>query len=106
MELGGKVALVTGAGSGIGQGIAEALAHAGADLAVNYRGNVAGAVETARRVRAAGRRSLTVCADVADPDAVAAMFAAGDHEFGWLDVLVNNAAAVGTGQPLHETPLA
>ena len=106
MELGSKVALVTGAGSGIGQGIAEALARVGADVAVNYRSNVAGAEETARRVRAAGRRSLTVRADVADPDAVATMFATVDREFGRLDVLVNNAAAVGNGQPLHETPLA
>jgi glucose 1-dehydrogenase len=105
-ELDGKVALVTGAGSGIGQGIAEALAAAGADVTVNYRGNAEGAEETASRVRAAGRRALTVRADVADPAAVAAMFATVDAAFGRLDLLVNNAAVVGDGRPLHETSLA
>ncbi len=106
MELDGKVALVTGAGSGIGQGIAEVLAQAGADVAVNYRANAAGAEETARRVAIAGRRPLTLRGDVADPDDVAALFAAVDREFGRLDILVNNAAAVGSRRPLHETTLA
>ncbi len=106
MGLDGKVTLITGADSGIGRGIAEALARDGADVAVNYRGDAAGAEETAGRVRAAGRRAMTVRADVGRPDEVAAMFAAVDEAFGRLDVLVNNAATVGDGRPLHETAAA
>ena len=104
-ELAGRVALITGAGSGIGRRIAAALAAAGADVAINFRGNAAGAEETADLVRAAGRRAATLRADVGDPEAVAAMFTAFDAAFGRLDVLVNNAAAVANGRPLHETPL-
>ena len=106
MRFDGKVALVTGAASGIGQGIAEAFAREGADVAINYRGNAAGAEETARRVGAGGGRAVTIRADVGSPDEVAAMFAAVDREFGRLDVLVNNAAEGGDERPLHETPFA
>jgi NAD(P)-dependent dehydrogenase (short-subunit alcohol dehydrogenase family) len=101
-----RTALVTGAGSGIGQGIAASLAEAGADVAINFRGNAAGAEETARRVRAAGRRALPLRADVGEPDQVAAMFEAIDREFGRLDILVNNAGHGGGGAALHETPFA
>ena len=102
MKLDGKVALVTGASSGIGQGIAVAFAREGADLAINYRDNAAGAEETARRVREAGRRALVVRADVGMPDEAEAMFAALDREFDRLHVLVNNAGH-GGGTLLHET---
>ena len=103
IRLEGKTALVTGASSGIGQGIALALADAGADLAVNYRSNAAGAEETARLVRAAGQRSLTIQADVGDPVQVAAMFGRFDDEFGSIDILVANAGQGSPHKPLHET---
>ena len=49
MRLDGKVAVVTGASSGIGRAIAIGCAREGADLAITYRGNEAGAEETAER---------------------------------------------------------
>ena len=102
----GKIALVTGASSGIGQGIAAALADAGSDVAINYWTDADGAEETARRVRDAGRRALTIQADVGDPDQVAAMFDRVDAELGALDILVANAGHASTGKPLHETSWA
>lgn len=102
MELEGRIALVTGAGSGIGQGIAEELARAGADIVVNYRQNAEGAKETVRRVEALGRRAVPIRTDVSDPDDVAIMFAQIDTLFNRLSILVNNAAVGGPGRLLHE----
>jgi glucose 1-dehydrogenase len=106
IELEGKVALVTGAGSGIGRGIAQALASGGADVAINYRRNSSGADETARLVQDSGRRALTVPADVGSPSDVGAMFDAVETAFGRLDILINNAGDVGDGRPVHETSFA
>jgi glucose 1-dehydrogenase len=103
IRLDGKNALVTGASSGIGRGIAVALAAAGADVAVNYRSNAAGAEETARHVREAGRHALCIQADVGDPAQVAAMFGRFDCELGAIDILVANAGHGSTSKPLHET---
>ena len=102
-ELAGRVALVTGAGSGIGRGIAVALAEAGANVAVNYRGKVEGAEETAGLVESAGGRALVVQADVGDEAAVEAMFERLLATFGRIDILVNNAGHGGGGL-LIETP--
>ena len=103
IRLDGKNALVTGASSGIGQGIAEALARAGAHVAVNFRSNTAGAEETARRVREAGRRALVLQADVGDPEQVAAMFQRFDAEIGAIDILVANAGHASAPKPLSDT---
>ncbi|MGH2615231.1 MAG: SDR family NAD(P)-dependent oxidoreductase, partial [Thermomicrobiales bacterium] len=103
IRLNGKSALVTGASSGIGRGIAQTLAAAGADVAVNYWHDTAGAEETARRVRDAGRRALIVQADVGDPDQVAEMFRRFDTEMGEIDILVSNAGHNSPPKPLHET---
>jgi glucose 1-dehydrogenase len=92
MQLEGKVALITGSDSGIGQAIAEAFAREGADIVVNYRRDQAGAEETARRVKAAGRRAIVVQADVGMPEQVQQMFDTLLKEFGKIDIMVNNAA--------------
>ena len=102
MKLAGKIALVTGAGSGIGQGIAVELAANGADVVVNYRSDRDAAEETARQIRTHERQALVLAADVGEPEQVDRMFAAVDDAFGWIDILVNNAGG-GGGDLIHET---
>ena len=103
IRLEGKNALVTGASSGIGQGIAMALAAAGASVGINYRSNLEGAEETARRVREVGQRAIVMEADVGDPEQVTAMFRRFDAEMGPINILVANAGHGSPSKPLHET---
>jgi NAD(P)-dependent dehydrogenase (short-subunit alcohol dehydrogenase family) len=87
----GKAALVTGASSGIGAAIARAMAAAGADVAVHYHTNRKGGEATAEAVRAAGRRSLCLGADLGDASEVGRLFEELGRAWGRLDILVNNA---------------
>ena len=87
-----RCALVTGAQQGIGRAIAVCFAAAGADVAINYLDDLSGAQAVADQVRALGRRAHLVQTDVAVVDQVRAMVATVEHEFGRLDVMVNNAA--------------
>lgn len=86
-ELGGKVALVTGAGSGIGAAIAAELVRAGALVAVVDL-DPAAAEGTAARL---GRSALAVQADVRTESGARQMVASAVRAFGRLDVAVNNA---------------
>ena len=87
----GKVALVTGGGTGICRGIAHALAGAGCDIAIASRTR-AHLDPTAAELQTIGVRSLAVAADVREPAAVDAAVAAAVNAFGRLDILVNGAA--------------
>jgi len=87
----GQVALVTGANSGIGREVALGLAKAGADVAVNYVADPASADAVVAQIRARGRRSIAVHADVSQEADVEAMFAQVVAEFGTLHIMVCNA---------------
>jgi glucose 1-dehydrogenase len=91
MELAGKVALVTGAGTGIGAVIAERFGREGAAVAVNYRGSKDDAHALAARLIAAGERAIPVQADVSKKADVERMVDEVVRELGGLDILVNNA---------------
>ena len=96
------VLLITGASRGIGAAAARMAAAQGWDVAVNYARDAHAAEQVAAQVRAAGRRAITVAADVADEPAVRAMFARIDTELGPLRGLVNNAGIVAPRATLTE----
>jgi len=91
LELSGRVALVTGSSRGIGRAIALALAKAGADVAVNYRSRSADAQAVVTAIRALGRRSVALEADVSNGAAVIHFIRSVEEALGPIDVLVNNA---------------
>lgn len=90
-KLDGRTALVTGGSRGIGRATCLRFAREGANVAINYAGNEAAAREVAEQARAFGVRAETYRADVADPDAVAAMCDRAIADFGQIDALINNA---------------
>ncbi len=101
MKLKGKVALVTGAGSGIGRATALLFAREGADIAVNDI-DLPSAEKTSEEVRQLGRKSITVRADIADEREVIGMVKRTIEELNGLHILVNNAG-VGGGEPVLES---
>lgn len=89
-DLGGRVAVVSGAASGLGRAMALAFAEHGADLLLADR-NTAGLEATAGAIAQLGRRAVPATCDVSDPDQIAGLFARLDREFGQIDVLGNVA---------------
>ncbi|MGN7765038.1 SDR family NAD(P)-dependent oxidoreductase [Paenibacillus sp. 22594] len=91
MELSGKVALVTGGGTGIGRATSLELAARGAIVAVNYSRSEAEALETVQRIIEKGGKALAVQANVARDAEVRNMAQQIAETFGTIDLLVNNA---------------
>lgn len=92
----GKVALVTGGGSGIGRGIAQAFAGEGAIAVVSGRREETLA-QTVRQITADGGQATGISADVTKPDDVARLVDTVAEKFGRLDIAVNNAGVFAGG---------
>jgi 2-hydroxycyclohexanecarboxyl-CoA dehydrogenase len=90
MPLSGKVAVVTGAGSGIGRGIAQRLARDGASVGV-WDLNLDGAAETVRLIEDAGGKALAIKADCSNAAEIKAAADQTRAKFGPINILVNNA---------------
>jgi NAD(P)-dependent dehydrogenase (short-subunit alcohol dehydrogenase family) len=100
-DLTGKVAIVTGGGSGIGEASAVAMARAGAAVVIGGRdaGKAEGVVAA---IRGTGGRAVFQRTDVSQPAQVKALVERTVDEFGRLDIAHNNAGADGEQVPLHE----
>jgi NAD(P)-dependent dehydrogenase (short-subunit alcohol dehydrogenase family) len=102
-QLDGKVAIVTGGGSGIGKGIAKLFAQEGCCIAI--AGRTAARLEAAaEEMRQIGAEVLAVPTDVANEEQIKALFAQTMEKFGRLDILVNSAGAF-DGGPVEDISL-
>ena len=90
-RLAGKVAIVTGSGSGIGKAIAIRLASEGASLVVDYRNHIEQAQDTKAKVEAAGGKAILVQADVSILTDTQNLVEQAYKQLGRCDILVNNA---------------
>lgn len=105
MNLKDKTCLVTGAAQRVGRHIALELAEAGAHLIIHYHTSEAQARETVAQIQALGVRAVALRANLAEPPAIASLFDHIETEFGGLDVLVNSAAIMESGD-VRQLPLA
>lgn len=101
MSATGRVAIVTGAGSGVGRAVALTLLNDGYSVVLAGRRDQA-LRETAAKANGAGSRTLVVLTDVSDPAAVRALFEKTKEAFGRLDLLFNNAGINVPATPLEE----
>lgn len=105
-----KTALVTGGSRGIGRSIAERLAREGATVALTYNANKSAADEVVEAIRSTGGSAFALQADLADVQAIPALFEQLDRELSdrngskALDILVNNAGNSGWGSFRDATP--
>jgi 3-oxoacyl-[acyl-carrier protein] reductase len=100
-----RVAVVTGGSRGIGRAVSRELAKDGLAVVVDYAGDEAAAEETVAEITADGGRAIAVRADVADEQAVAALFDRAEKEYGGVDVVVNCAGRMALA-PIAELDLA
>lgn len=101
MELQGKIAFVTGAGSGLGKAAALKLAEAGADVAVLSRTREE--IEaTAAEIRALGRKAIAITGDTSDAADMQAAYDTIRREWARLDIVFANAGINGTWAPVED----
>jgi len=101
MKLEGKVAAVTGGGAGIGEGIVKCLAEEGADIAI-IDISKDNAEKVSAEVKAAGRKSITIIANVTEKDQADYALQQILDNFGSVDILVNNVG--GESKYYYEEP--
>ena len=101
MKTSGKIAIITGAGSGIGRATALAMLREGYSVVLGGRRTEA-LDETIARAGADGSRALAVSCDVSDPASVCGLFEKAKQRFGRLDVLFNNAGTNVPAIPLED----
>jgi len=99
--LDGKVAIVTGASAGIGRAIALMFAKQGAAVVLTAR-DQARLDQVADEIRSQGGRAYVFAGDVGQADTHEQCVAAAMHEFGGLDIAINNAGTVGAIKPLAD----
>ena len=99
MNLQGKVALITGGGTGIGREIALSFAREGAGVAVNYSRSEKEAMATAEEIRGLGVSASAIKADVSQDAQVREMVDTVAQDFGRLDILVNSAGTTTFVEP-------
>lgn len=87
----GKVALVTGAGTGIGKVIAITLAENGYDVAVHYCGSKNGADEVVKTIESMGQKAVAIQADISKFEEIEKLFNTFNKHFDRLDLFVNNS---------------
>ncbi|SNT36481.1 SDR family oxidoreductase [Tropicimonas sediminicola] len=100
-DLSGRVAFVTGAGSGIGQRIALGLAQCGADVACLDRRTDSGLADTVSMIEGAGRKAIAISADVTNRASMDEAVARTENELGALGIAVN-AAGIANANPAEE----
>jgi NAD(P)-dependent dehydrogenase (short-subunit alcohol dehydrogenase family) len=100
----GKIAIVTGAGSGLGEAISLLLARNGATVVLADL-DVAGAERVLREIEQNGGKGRVVKSDVSKPDDARALVDIAVEEFGRLDIAVNNAGIGGPTAPVGEYPI-
>ena len=91
MDIKGKAAIVTGAGTGVGRATALRLAEQGCSVLVNYSRSQDAAESAADQAREKGVQAVAFRADVSDDSACRAMVSEAERVFGRLDILINNA---------------
>lgn len=101
-RLKGRKALITGGDSGIGRAVALAFAREGADVLISYLNEDDDAQESARLVKEAGRKAITVAGDITSHEHCERLVKRAFDELGGLDILVNNAAFQQTHQSIEE----
>ena len=104
-DLNGRVAMVTGGGSGLGREFCDVLAEFGADVVCPdiYKDR---AEETCEIIRKYGHNALPMEVDVSQYDQVQAMFRQVESSFGRLDVLVNNAGITASSAVIDQTDIS
>jgi len=103
-KLGGKLALVTGSGTGIGREIALEYARQGADVVLHYFRSASGAHTAAEQIEAMGRRTAVFQANLGEVSACYDLVDRAVDFLGGIDILVNNAGISASGGFLDVTP--